>query len=173
MAVNRKETGKVTPVELAAFGLLEGSILTLGGIVAPRLFRRIPSRDKAGRIFGQILKNWFWLGLGCLLTLTTGAIRAVNRTGPANPLLSGRVGLSLSMLGILGYFRLVLARMDAIRAGLNGPIENYPAESGPRAEFNRLHKRSTKLMQAVMGLGLGWLTLSLAFMRQSAKSSKS
>ncbi|HEX2911589.1 MAG TPA: DUF4149 domain-containing protein [Chloroflexia bacterium] len=165
-----KISGGLGRAEVLAFSLLEGSILTLGGVVAPVLFRRIPSRDQAGRIFGRILKNWFWLGLGCLLTLAVSGLNSLFQSKrPASTLLLGRLLVVFNMLGILGFFRLVLAKMDTIRASLNGPIENYPPESGPRSEFNRLHRLSTRLMQSVMGLGFAWLILSVIFSRKVRK----
>ena len=157
---------------MATFSLLEGSILTLGAIVAPQLFRRIPSRDKAGRIFGQILKTWFWLGLACLLVLlTTGILSLTREKTKGRLILGGRVAVVVGMLGMAGAFRGVLDRMDKIRAGLTAPIETYAADFGPRQEFNRLHQRSTGLMKNLMGLGIVWLGLSLAFVARSAKKS--
>ena len=169
--MNRKSGQGLTRLELATFGLLEGSILTLGAIVAPQLFRRIPSRDKAGRIFGQILKMWFWLGLACLLVLFATAISSLTREKTKGRfLLAGRLAVVVGMLGLAGTFRGVLARMDAIRAELTAPIETYAADFGPRQEFNRLHRRSTGLMKNLMGLGMVWLGLSLAFVARTAKN---
>jgi hypothetical protein len=168
--MNRKSRQGLTRLEVATFGLLEGSMLTLGAIVAPQLFRRIPSRDKAGRIFGQILKTWFWLGLACLLVLfATGISSLTRQKNQGRVILGGRVAVVAGMLGQIAAFRGVLARMDKIRAGLTAPIETYAADYGPRQEFNRLHQRSTGLMKNLMGLGVVWLGLSLALVARTAK----
>ena len=42
-------------LQILAFALLEGSMLTLGAMVAPALFNTIASRDLAGKTFGNIL----------------------------------------------------------------------------------------------------------------------
>ncbi len=159
--MNGKLWGWLVGLESLVFMLLEGSMFTLGILVAPQLFKTIESRDLAGRVFGNILGVWLWVGLACLLVLTATAVISLARTRPLSRLLLGRLLTTVVMLGLVGAFGLVLARINTIQAGLTAPIDTYPTDANPRLEFDQLHKLSTNLLSVALGLGLVWFGLSL------------
>lgn len=164
--MTNKLTGWVAGIEAMAFTLLEGSMVTLGLLVAPVLFKKVESRDLAGRIFGGILDRWFWVGLGCTLILLAGAILTVARVRPISRLLLARLVLAVIMTGLIVAFGLVLSRIDTIQAGLTKPIDEYPIDQNPRLEFDQLHQLSTNLLSTDLFVGLGWLVFSvLAFVK--------
>ncbi len=160
--MNEKLWAVAAGVEAFAFMLLEGSMFGLGLLVAPVLFKTIESRDLAGRVFGNILGLWVWFGLATSLVLVVTAGLTFARTRPLRRLLVARLAVSLVMLGLIGTFAGVLARLDTIQQSLNAPIETYPSNANPRLEFDSLHKLSTNLLTAALFLGLVWFGLSLA-----------
>ncbi len=164
--------GWVVGIEALAFTLLEGSMLTLGALVAPILFKNIKSADQAGRIFGKILGAWFWVGLACtLLLLLTSLLTFLNNRTPRRLYLA-RFLVLLSMLGLIVAFGFVLNRIEAIQESLVKPIEEYPTGVVPRLEFDQLHKLSTNLLSLDLLLGLVWLSLSIFILAKLPRPSE-
>lgn len=159
--MRKKLIGWVVGVETLAFGLLEGSMVTLGLLVAPILFKKIESRDLAGRIFGGILERWFWVGLICTFILLTSAAFTFARVRPISRLLLARLVLAVVMSGLVVAFGFVLSRISTIQASLTKPIDEYPVDTNPRLEFDQLHQLSTNLLSTDLFIGLGWLVLSV------------
>jgi hypothetical protein len=160
--MSKKLIGWLAGIEVLVFGLLEGSMVTLGLIVPIPLFKRITSRDLAGKIFGDILDRWFWVGLACVLVLLVTGVIALVRVRPLSRLLLGRVVALGLMTGLIGAFGWALNRITTLQAGLTKPIEEYPAEVNPRLEIDQLHGLSTNLLSAALVLGLVWFGFSLA-----------
>lgn len=161
--MSKKVLGGLVAVEILAFSLLEGSMVTLGIIVAPQLFKTIGSRDLAGETFGNILGVWLWFGLGATLALVaTGLVSLAlsRRKGPFRLLVARLVVLPI-MIGLVGAFGFVLDKMDQLQATMTQPIETYPLNTGPRLEYDQLHKLSGNLLSAALVLGLVWFGLSL------------
>ena len=154
--------GTLFGLELLAWGLWLGAMVAVA-LVAPVLFQQIPSRDLAGRVFGEILARLFPLIYACgLLLLGAGAVRAL-RLGRVSRLDLARQGVLLAMLVLAVYAGLVvLGEMRAIQASLPGPIETLPLDAPLRARFNQLHRLSERLMGADVLLGLALLPLLLA-----------
>jgi hypothetical protein len=154
--------GTLFGVELLAWGLWLGAMVAVA-LVAPVIFQQIPSRDLAGRVFGEILVRLFPLIYACgLFLLGAEAVRAL-RIGRVSRLVLARQGLLLLMLVLAVYTGLViLGEMRAIQASLPGPIETLPLDAGPRARFNLLHRLSERLMGLDILLGLALLPLLLA-----------
>lgn len=158
-------------LEILAFTFVQGSMITLGLVVAPALFKTIASRDLAGRTFGQILGVWLWPGLVCLAILALSAAFTLWKLKPAGWLLWGRLVSVVLMLGLVIAFGVVLARLNTIQDGLTAPIETYPSDVNPRLEYDQLHKLSTNLLSGALGLGLVWFGLSLAVLVGQFKKS--
>lgn len=159
--MQKKAFAAVAAVEIVAFTVLAGSMATLGIMVAPVLFKTVTSADLAGRVFGKILNNWFWVGLICTLLLlatsgfTLSAFKSARRLGLA------RLIVLLPMLGLTIWFGSVMGRMLEIQNSLTKPIEEYAANANPRLEFDQLHKVSTQIMTINLGLSLVWLGLTI------------
>ncbi len=165
--MDRRLFGVLAGVEVLVFGLLEGSMVTLGLVVAPALFKTVESRDLAGRAFGNILGVWFWVGLVCtLLLVVTGAV-ALIKVKPLNRWLLARLVVLLPMTGLIIGFGLVLSRINTIQASLTKPIEQYATDVNPRLEFDQLHKLSTNLLSFDLVLGLVWLLISIVALVRS------
>lgn len=158
-------------LEILAFTFVQGSMITLGLVVAPALFKTIASRDLAGRTFGQILGVWLWPGLVCLAILALSAAFTLWKLKPVGWLLWGRLVSVVLMLGLVIAFGVVLARLNSIQDGLTAPIETYPSDVNPRLEYDQLHKLSTNLLSGALGLGLVWFGLSLAVLVGQFKKS--
>ena len=136
-------------------------MVALGLLVPPPLFTKIGSKDLAGRIFGNILGNWLWLGLPCALLLAVTGIVTLVRLRPSSKLLIGRAAAPLVIAALIGVFAWVLGRTQTIQDSLTKPIDDYPADVNPRLEFDTLHKLSTNLISAALVVGLVWLVLSV------------
>lgn len=170
--MTRKLTGWLAGIEVLAFGLLEGSMVTLGLLVAPLLFKRITSRDLAGKVFGDILERWFWFGLGCALVLLVTAVVALLKVKPLSRLLMARLGVLVVMTGLISVFGWALSRINSLQASLTKPIEEYSTDVNPRLEIDQLHSLSTNLLSGALYLGLAWFGLSIAVLyRQWGKQS--
>ena len=122
--MNRKLLAGVITIEGLAFMLLEGSIITLGLIVAPRVFRTIESADLAGRVFGSILGIWVWLGMACTFVLLASAIWTAWQTH-FNRFMLVRIAVLAVMSGIVIWFGTVVSQITTIQASLTKPIEQY------------------------------------------------
>ncbi len=162
--MSRKLWSWIVGLETLAFGLLEGSMVTLGLLVAPLLFKTIESRDTAGRLFGNILKNWLWLGVACSLTLVITALislRARTESKPQRWFLIGRLLAAAIVLVLIGVFGGILFRMENIQNSLTGPIDSYPLDQNPRLEYDQLHKLSSNLLSAALFIALGWFGMTV------------
>ena len=158
-------------LEILAFALLEGSMLTLGAMVAPALFKTVSSRDLAGKTFGNILGIWIWFALGCavILLVCSGLDWRLSRS--KSVLLAIRPAGSALMLGLLVAFGFVLGRMQELQNALPKPLDDYAVTDGPRVDIDNLHKLSTNLLTAVLFIGLVWFVLS-AYVYYRANSAR-
>jgi len=149
-------------LELLAYALWLGGMVAIA-LTAPVVFQMVPSRDLAGRVFGGVLERLFPLIYACAgLLLVAGAVHLA-RAGRLSRLELARYGLVAAMLAIALYTGVaVLGEMRTIQAGLPGPIETLPLESGPRARFDSLHRLSERLMGVDVALALALLPLMIS-----------
>ena len=159
--------------EILAFALLEGSMLTLGTMVAPALFKTIASRDLAGKTFGNILGIWLWFALGCAIILLVSSFLDWRLSRSKNMLLAVRLAGPVLMLGLLIAFGVVLSRMQELQNALPKPLDDYAVTDGPRMDIDTLHKTSSNLLTAVLFIGLAWFILSaFAYYRAGSNRNK-
>lgn len=159
-------------LEILAFALLEGSMLTLGAMVAPALFKTIGSRDLAGKTFGNILGIWLWFALGCAVILLVCSLLDWRFSRAKNILLQVRLAGPVIMLGLLVAFGLVLNRMQELQNSLPKPLDEYALTDGPRVDIDTLHKTSSNLLSVVLFIGLIWFVLSaMAYYQPGVKGS--
>lgn len=164
-------------LQILAFALLEGSMLTLGAMVAPALFKTIPSRDLAGKTFGNILGIWVWFAIGCAVVLLVCNIFDLRMSRVKNLWLTLRLLGPVLMLALLGGFTFVLVRMQELQNALPKPLDDYAVTDQPRLDIDNLHKLASNLLSAVLFIGLAWLVVSaIAYYRlnfgQNAASTK-
>lgn len=126
-------------------------------MAAPLLFREIPSRDLAGRIFGELLRRFEAVKhlLSLLLVLAVFVELEETRT------LGGRAFVAGAAIFVAVATNVYLAMV--VRPRLNyfrmktGSFDDAPADAPWRARFDRLHRRSVRV------LVLGWVAAAVAF----------
>lgn len=132
----------------------------LGLVVAPALFRAIPSRSLAGTAFGEVLARWDQLAvLSVLLVAVTAFLRAVNFETPDVShwlrwaLLAAMGGATLYASAWAGPVARQLRKQLA-------SFDDLPDTAPPRREFARLHGRARRAMSCAVLAGLAALFLS-------------
>lgn len=148
-------------LQVLVFALLEGSMLALGAMVAPALFKTIASRDLAGKTFGNILGIWLWFALGCAAVLLVCNIVDWRMSRVKNLWLSLRIIGPALMLVLLAGFSFVLVRMQELQNALPKPLDDYATTDQPRLDIDNLHKLASNLLSAVLFIGLAWLVVSV------------
>lgn len=158
--MNKKLFGWLVGIDIMTFATFEGSALTLGW-AAPVIFSTLPSKDQAGRVFGNILSVWFWIGLVCTIILTATSLLVLTRIKPLRRLLLVRAIICILMTVLVVIFGFLMARITTIQNSLTKPIDDYPANTGVRLEFDNLHSLSTNVVSAAIMLGFAWLIFSV------------
>jgi hypothetical protein len=129
-------------------------------LAAPVLFRDVPSRDLAGRIFGELLRRFEAVKhvLSLFMVLAVFVELETTRTLAGRAFVSGaaifvavatNVYLAMVVRPRLGYMRMKVGSFD------EAALDNIW-----RLRFTRLHQRSTWV------LGLGWLAAAVALAAQ-------
>jgi uncharacterized membrane protein len=133
-----------------ALALWVGGTLTVV-LAAPVIFRTVPSRDAAGKIFGEILRRFEAVKQALSLVLVIGVFVNLERGGG----LSGRsipaaIAIFLAIATNVYLAMVVRPRMDYCRMKV-GSFDVAPADDPWRKRFDRLHRRSTAVLL------LGWI----------------
>jgi hypothetical protein len=130
-----------------------GGLFALGAIAAPAIFqvvadKGVPAgRALSGAIFGDVLRRFHLVGYACgawiVLSLVVRAL-----LGPRPRRFAVRTTIAAAMLGAVLYSGLVVASSVARiqqQIGEGVSPSSLPAGDARRAEFDRLHSRSTML----------------------------
>lgn len=131
-----------------------GTLLVV--IAAPLLFRELPSRDLAGRVFGELLRRFEAVKhvLSLLLVLAVFVRLEATRS------LSGRAFVAGAAIFVAVATNVYLAMVVRPRLGYMrekvGSFDDAPPDNPWRIRFNRLHVRSTWI------LVLGWIAALVA-----------
>ncbi|HEY3170203.1 MAG TPA: hypothetical protein VGK08_04295 [Thermoanaerobaculia bacterium] len=129
-------------------------------LAAPLLFREIASLDLAGRIFGELLRRFEAVKhlLSLLLVLAVFVQLEATRALAGRAFVAGsaifvavasNVYLAMVVRPRLGYFRMKV-----------GSFDEAPPENPWRLRFDRLHRRSVRVLL------LGWLAATVALAAQ-------
>jgi len=142
----------VLTLHLLALGMAFAPPIFFGAVVAPAVFRVLPTRDMAGALQSPILSKLcgiaeasFLVLFGTSWVLTRGAARGSRAL--------------LTRLPILGFFaalvirQLLIPPIDRIRSEAPGLIDNLPATDPSRALLARYHRLAT---------GFFWLEIAAA-----------
>jgi len=146
----------------AALGIWVGGMLTLGAVVAPVVFKSVPSRLQAGTIFGNVLQvfGWFQIALAAVCLLCLIVLRIAG--GLDNRRAAVRIGAVVVMLVLVCVSQFHLApEIVQERDRLVG-FDSIPSGTPQKARFDTLHHRSVQLAGATLLLGFSVLALSLA-----------
>jgi uncharacterized membrane protein len=159
---------------LLALVLWIGGILFFSAVEAPAVFRILGAsemRHLAGDIVNRSLTSLHYIGLTCgiIFILCNLAARAEIHnmiiSGESATLRAARgasisITLALLMMLLTAFSQFWISpRMHRIRSA-NPGLEQLPAESDARAEFNSLHTYSTYTEGAVLLLGFGIVILT-------------
>jgi len=144
-------------IEIIAITIWVGGMAALAFIAAPAIFQSEPSREKAGRTFGLILKRFQFVAYACGVLLLVAA--AMRWAGSFDHNLSAsemtRYVIGVLMFGLSLYSGLVITpKLDEVREKMPGGIDHTPKSDPRRKAFNNLHRVSTTLMAFNLLLGL-------------------
>ena len=145
-------------VGLLALTLWVGGLIVLGAIVAPSVFEVLAAkhiagdRVVAGAVFGEILRRYHLLSLGCGAVLL-GMLVLRGVMGPRPIMFAARVAVAFLMLAATAYSgMIVVPRIQQVQASAVVAPSTLPENDPRRVEFQRLHTISTSI-QAVPILG--------------------
>lgn len=129
-------------------------------IAAPLLFRDLPSRDLAGRIFGELLRRFEAVKhvLSLLLVLAVFVQLEITRALGGSSFVMG-TGIFLAVATNVYLAMVVRPRLGYMRMK-TGSFDEAPPDDPWRVRFNRLHRRSTWVLL------LGWLSAAVALAAQ-------
>jgi hypothetical protein len=141
--------GTLGDARLLLLGMWLGAAALFSFAVAPGAFAVLPARELAGaivtRIIGVVNAGGFALAL---LLLATAFARRGAATGRAWAV--EVIALALLALATGVGYRVVGARMAALRVAMGRPIDEVAASDPLRLAFNSLHGYSVAAMTAAM-----------------------
>jgi len=137
-----------------SLALWVGGTLTVV-LAAPVIFRSIPSRDTAGAVFGEILRRFEAVKQALSLVLVIGVFVNLERGGG----LEGRsipaaIAIFLAIATNVYLAMVLRPRMNYFRMKV-GSFDAAPVDDPWRKRFDRMHRRSTRV------LVLGWIAASV------------
>jgi hypothetical protein len=129
-----------------------GVSLWVGGlaalaVAAPVIFRSAPSRESAGLLFGQVLRSFGWVEMGCALLAAGGLALSWNRDFVRGGLLAAMMAL------LIVFLAWILPSMEALRPEI-------AASEPARARFQSLHRLSEHLYKLKLLAGLALILVS-------------
>jgi hypothetical protein len=146
-------------VMLLALVVWLGGIIFFGAVMAPVLFRSLPS-NVAGDVVAPTLRALHWIGMvaGALLLLAFVALSAGLRKTAFTILVPVLILLMLLFTVVSQFY--VIRQMDSLRPQMAGytyvtPSPDWEKRAAEaRHEFDSLHRWSTRIEGAVLMLGL-------------------
>lgn len=131
-----------------------GGIVFFAAVLAPTVFRVLPTREMAGNVVNPSLNSLHWMGLVagvifllCSLTLSRIEFARIKVLTAVNIL----VLLMLALTAISEFS--IAPKMRTLRAEM-GTIDTVPINDSRRLDFNRLHQWSTRSEVGVLLFGL-------------------
>lgn len=139
-----------------------GAMLFFSFAVAPTVFAVLPTRELAGQVVNSLIAKVEWIGLVCgPLLLLSQLFVWPKRESEAKARVLRVILLGLMTLLVLGSRFWVSAKLHALRAQLNGPIDDLAVTDPLRVDFNALHGISVSLMGATLLAGIVVIFLSV------------
>ena len=131
-----------------------GGIIFFAAVVAPTLFKVLPTHQLAGAVVSRSLGILHWMGIVCgVVFLITSMTSSYSARGAAHPF-APRHLLMYAMLGLTLISQFVVStKLLALRTAM-GEIDLVPLTDPRRIAFNQLHVWSTRLESGVLVLGL-------------------
>ncbi|MBM4257248.1 MAG: DUF4149 domain-containing protein [Deltaproteobacteria bacterium] len=143
-------------------GVWLGTLATFGFAVARPVFRGVPSVTLAGELTAQVLHRINLMEMICASFMALAAfVFLAQREQRTTLRVLKTVVMALMVIAFAYYGHTLMNRMEHLRTV---EIQNFDKfEESTRAardEFDRLHKRYTRLASLNVWLGLGFLLLS-------------
>ena len=143
---------------VVALVLWVGGLIVAGALVAPSVFGVLQAwnesqgRVLAGQVFGDVLLRLTWLSyaMGVIMFVTLTLHRLLGARPLKYGVRVGIMGMMLAMMMATGFY--VIPQVNAIQAGVTGPVSALPETDSRRVEFDRLHGLSNILF-AITALG--------------------
>jgi hypothetical protein len=153
-------------MSIARFFLLLSLVVWVGGIiffafvVAPTVFRVLPTHQLAGNVVSRSLGLLHGIGLTCgVVFVVTSMIDSAVVTGSAQPFALRHLLVYLMILLTLVSMFAVGARMEVLKKDMV-TIDDVSQDDARRVEFNQLHVWSTRLEGTVLLMGLAVVFLT-------------
>lgn len=148
---------------MALLVLWTGMALGFALLVAPVVFKVIPSRDLAGLAMGKVLVrlDWAaWVGFGASLLLS-GGLRWLAEIGDADvvgPLRLWTAGALVALLMCLASSFIFTPKLEQLRRSMLIPVEQVAPEHPDRVAYGKVHgfSRQMLVLRMLLGLGLAW-----------------
>ena len=141
-------------VMLLALVIWIGGIIFFAAVVAPTLFKFLPTHQLAGAVVSRSLGIQHWMDIICgIVFIITSMLNSYSARGAAHPF-APRHFLVYMMLALTAISQFVVsAKLLAMRTAM-GEIDLVPVTDARRIAFNQLHAWSTRLESGVLILGL-------------------
>jgi len=139
---------------LLALAIWIGGIIFFAAVVAPTLFKVLPTHQLAGAVVSRSLGILHWMGIVCgIVFLITSMLNSYSARGAAHPFAPRHLLVYIMLaLTVVSQF-VVSAKLLAMRTAM-GEIDLVPVDDARRIAFNQLHAWSTRLESGVLILGL-------------------
>lgn len=144
-------------LQMLALGGWIGAIVYFAAVVTVGAFALLPNQDLAGAIVGYTIRGSHDFGVVAAIIYLLAAIALARSIAAfARP---AAIGVVLMLLLTLVSQRIVIPRMDALRAQM-GSVQAAAATNPLRVQFDRLHGISVDLEVAILLIGLVALFLT-------------
>ena len=143
-------------------GVWLGALATFGFAVARPVFRGLPSVTLAGTLTAEVLHRINIMETICASLMALAAVVFLAQRAQRTPLRLLKTVVMVLMVAIFAYYGTTLmTRMEHLRTVEIQTFDTFDeSKRAARDEFDRLHKRYTRLASINVWLGLGFLFLS-------------
>ena len=137
-----------------------GGIIFFAFVLAPTVFKVLPTHQLAGAVVNRALPALHWMGVvaGVVYAGTSMAYARLT-AGAAQPAAARHLLIYAMIVLTLVSQLAIVHRMAALRTEI-GDIDRLPPDHPLRLEFNRWHQWSTRLEGTVLLFGLAVLYLT-------------
>lgn len=131
-----------------------GGIIFFAFVLAPTVFRVLPTREMAGNVVNPSLTALHWMGIvsGIVFLICSLFLDRLQYARFKPLTLTHTLLVLMLALTLVSQFA-IAPRMRALRTEMV-VIDNVPFNDARRMEFNGLHQWSTRLEEGVFFLGL-------------------
>jgi hypothetical protein len=159
---NRKDRVRalVTVLFQLALGLWAGGVVFVSFVVAPAVFRVVPS-ETAGVVMGQIFPLYYGFSVALGVVALGSSLWLWRRTGGTGAWTAIVVMLVVMLAATTYAGAVVNPQARALRAALH----QAPIDPNIRAEFDTLHQRAVQLNGLVLLLSLTTITVAALSVR--------